>query len=115
MILHSAVDYDDDAAPTASDVGIDLLRARPSYRAENCSLTRKLTYSWKPRLAVAAYGSGVFTSYANLPPVWLETASPSVAHYGYKFIFEVMNPYAGVNYYGLKVELEYLMDFTDPT
>lgn len=114
-LVHSAVDYADNAAPTASDAGIDLLRARPSYQVHNCSLSRELVYTWVPRVALAAYGSGVFTSYASVPPPWIETASAGVAHYGYKFVVEVMNPDAGANYFAFKLELEYALEFCDPT
>jgi len=34
-------------------------------------------------MAVAAY-AGSFTSYANMEPQWIDCASPSVQHYGFK-------------------------------
>jgi hypothetical protein len=40
--------------------------------------------SFKPRLALAAYGSSVFGSFANSAPVWIDCASSTVEHYGLK-------------------------------
>jgi len=37
-----------------------------------------------PRMALAAY-SGAFTSYANVEPQWIDTASTGVIHYGLKY------------------------------
>jgi len=47
--------------------------------------TRKV--SIRPRIAVASYGGGAFTSYANQPSTFLDVASPSVEHYGIKVGF----------------------------
>jgi len=38
---------------------------------------------WQPRAAVALY-SGVFTSFGNLTSPWIDAASGSVQHYGFK-------------------------------
>lgn len=40
-------------------------------------------HKWNPHMAVAAY-SGAFTSYKNEPAGWIDSASPSVQHYGFK-------------------------------
>jgi len=40
-------------------------------------------HRFKPHLAVAAY-SGAFTSYANMPSQWIDSASSNVAHFGLK-------------------------------
>lgn len=37
-----------------------------------------------PRMAVAAFAIGVFTSFTNVGPQWIDAASPSVQHYGIK-------------------------------
>jgi len=39
---------------------------------------------FRPRIAMAAYSGSVFTSFANMTNVWLDTASNSVQHYGLK-------------------------------
>jgi hypothetical protein len=40
-------------------------------------------HRWRPHVAVAEFG-GTFTSYGNVPSTWIDTASPSVQHYGFK-------------------------------
>jgi len=45
--------------------------------------TRVLT----PRVALAAFGSSVFTSFAQRSYVWLDAASPTVPHYGVKWYY----------------------------
>jgi hypothetical protein len=43
--------------------------------------------SFKPRMAVAAYGASVFGSFANTEPMWIDAASSTVEHYGLKTVF----------------------------
>jgi len=40
-------------------------------------------HKWRPHIAVASY-SGAFTSYSNVPSGWIDSASPSVQHFGIK-------------------------------
>jgi len=40
-------------------------------------------HKWLPHVAVATF-SGAFTSYANTPACWIDSASPNVQHYGIK-------------------------------
>lgn len=40
-------------------------------------------HKWKPHRAIAAF-SGAFTSYANEPADWCDSASPNIQHYGLK-------------------------------
>lgn len=42
---------------------------------------------WRPHIAVAAYG-GAFTQFKNVPADWIDVASTSVQHYGFKSIVE---------------------------
>lgn len=44
-------------------------------------------HRWQPHMAIAAY-SGAFTSYSNVPAGWIDSASPSVEHYGIKMYSE---------------------------
>jgi len=37
-----------------------------------------------PRVAVALYAPSAFTSFGNSKPVWIDTSSPAVTHYGVK-------------------------------
>lgn len=41
-------------------------------------------HKWRPRIAQGVYGSGVFTNFANVNPLWIDSASTSVNHYGVK-------------------------------
>jgi hypothetical protein len=43
--------------------------------------------AFKPRIAIAAYGSAVFGSFANSEPKWIDAASTTVEHYGLKTVF----------------------------
>jgi hypothetical protein len=40
-------------------------------------------HRWKPHIALASF-CGAFTCYSNLPSQWIDSASPSVQHYGFK-------------------------------
>jgi hypothetical protein len=94
--VHSILDFDDHTTPTASNAGIDAMCQFPSYACESAVSSKVIRRSYVPRMAVAAYSSGVFTSYANTAPSWLDAASPSVEHFGSKVIFEVFNPTGNV-------------------
>lgn len=111
--LHWITDFDDSVIPTPSDSGIDALRQRPSYRWCNILDRRRMSRSFRPRIAVGAY-SGTFTSYANRAPGWIDSQSPSVQHYGLKGIFEVVNPDALAYYINMKCEATFHLRFRDP-
>jgi len=73
----SAVDLDDANVPTSAVT----VQGKPQALT---SMTNAGHYHrWIPHMAVAAY-SGSFTSYTNMPPEWLDSASPNVAHFGIK-------------------------------
>lgn len=92
-ILHSVVDYDDATQFPASTVGIDAMRQYPSYKTRNFfQFGKPIKRYFTPHIAQAAYGSGVFTSYANVGPKWIDMVSTNVEHYGTKFIAEVFQP-----------------------
>lgn len=76
--IYSAVDYDDANAPTG-------LTAISQY--ENAVITRPSEghyVKFRPHIAEAAYG-GAFTQFLNKPSSWIDVASTSVQHYGFKF------------------------------
>lgn len=76
--LLTAIDYDD--ANTYSSVNDALQVATASITP----ITKQVTRTFVPRVALAAY-SGTFTSYAQAPPMqWIDCASPGVQHYGLK-------------------------------
>jgi len=79
-LLYSVVDYDDSAS--LANVG-----AAEAY--SNCVVSPSTMGHYRhyvPHIAVAAYGAGVFTSFANSKPLWIDAASGGVLHYGTKYI-----------------------------
>ncbi len=78
--LYTAIDYDDNNAAAS-------LGAMNEYRTNKiCTWNQRCKRSFTPRAAAAVYGSGAFTSYAQVPAnQWMDCASPSVAHYGLKW------------------------------
>lgn len=76
--LFTAIDYDDAAAITAiSDI---LQYANCQSHPWDKSFVRR----FRPNVALAAYGGGVFSSYANKTLQWIDVASTGVEHYGFK-------------------------------
>lgn len=93
-IIHSVIDADDANALPASSTGLNSMREYNTYKTSNFfkngyPCINRFVY---PRLATAAYGSGVFSSYANQKPLWIDANSPQVQHYGLKWIAEVFQP-----------------------
>lgn len=76
--LYTVIDYDNATAPSSR-------AAIQSYA--NCTESQvyeSVERSFCPHIAVAAY-SGSFSSYSNMAMVWIDSASPSVQHYGLKY------------------------------
>lgn len=88
--FHSAVDYDDNSAPTASQTGVSELAQYPSYKC--LPITSHVRVSFKPKVALAAYAASAFTSYASASDQWLDCASSAIEHYGFKGVVEVIAP-----------------------
>jgi hypothetical protein len=78
-ILTTAVDLDDANVPASSNAVEDHIGAVTSDGPGGHY------HKWKPHVAVAAY-SGAFTSYANLPSQFIDSASPNVSHFGLKAV-----------------------------
>lgn len=78
--LVCVVDTDDIASPvTASDL----------LQYEKCHMVspyKGLKLTWKPSVAMAAYGGSLFTSYANAQDQWIDMGSSGVPHYGFKYL-----------------------------
>jgi len=73
----SAVDVDDSSVPLTYNQVED-------HQSAIASSTYAGHYhAWVPHIALASY-SGAFTSYANVPAIWLDSGSPAVQHYGLK-------------------------------
>ncbi len=80
-LLSSVVDYDDDTplASVAQSMNYPSNLTTPGSNGHYHIFT--------PHVAVAAY-SGAFTSYGNRTNMWIDCASPSVRHYGMKFVID---------------------------
>jgi hypothetical protein len=75
--LATVIDYDDDSALSTVASALDYV---------NVVSTNALFAHYRkfvPHVAVAAY-SGAFTSFMNVTAPWIDAASPSVKHYGFK-------------------------------
>lgn len=80
--LYVAIDYDNNTTPGS----VTTLR-----EYDNCMVVapgESAQRTFRPHTAVAAY-AGAFTSYANQSTQWIDCASPSVSHFGYKYAVPV--------------------------
>lgn len=57
-------------------------------------LDQPFTIRFKPRLAKGAYAAGVFSSFTSEKPCFIDLSSPSVQHYGLKWVIIQPNPSA---------------------
>jgi hypothetical protein len=77
-LFHSVIDYDNQT---------NLTSIAGANEYENCVVSEGMIAhrrTFVPRLAIAAYGSGAFTSFANEQDTWLDCANQSIPHYGVK-------------------------------
>jgi hypothetical protein len=74
--LYTMLDYDSSTAPTSVSAANGYATVIESPVGES---QRRC---FRPRIAYAAYGSSVFTSFANQQAGWIDCASTAVAHYG---------------------------------
>lgn len=75
--LASCVDLDDSNTPAT----IAAVADHPGALLAQGSSGRY--HKWVPHIATASY-SGAFTSFQNEKSTWIDSASPSVQHYGFK-------------------------------
>lgn len=80
--LAEAVDTTDETAPATFAAILNYENVRV-HCALNGTVVRRTIY---PRVAVATY-AGAFTSYHSKTG-WIDTASPNVEHYGWKYAFK---------------------------
>jgi hypothetical protein len=79
VTLASVTDYDD----------VNTISMAEMLQREDIKVTNATQPHWRtvePYAAMAAYGSGVFTSYASRKSPWIDCASTAVEHYGIKFL-----------------------------
>jgi hypothetical protein len=80
--IFSVIDYDDANVPTS---------VAQLQQYENCTSARCTDghyHPFKPHIAVAVY-NGAFTGFLNKPCDWIDVASSSVQHYGFKYGIDV--------------------------
>jgi hypothetical protein len=80
--LVTVIDYDDGTALT------NLNQALAYANAITTPVNQAQRRCFKPRIALAAY-SGAFTSFANFPAQWIDCASGTVQHYGFKAAMDI--------------------------
>jgi len=112
-MLHTIVDYNDYGALAASGSALTSMRGRASYRTLNIASVKPYRWLIRPRIAVGAYGGVGFADYINLAPQWADTVSTDLQHYGIKWLFEVYNTSAVVQYANFKLEFTYHFSFKD--
>jgi len=79
--LYSCIDYDDANTVTRAQImQYDTFVETPP----GSGVVRAVV----PRMAMAAYGSSAFSSYANMRDQWIDMASTNVEHYGIKVVIE---------------------------
>jgi hypothetical protein len=98
--IRTAIDYDDSAATTLAQLE-EYDSCLASYTGQ--FFQRTLV----PRLAVAAYAAGVFTSFAQRTYQWIDCASPGVILYGLKYAI----PVAGAANQVWSVNADYMLQF----
>jgi len=102
--MYIVKDYDD----------ANLLASNTDYlQYQNCKIVNPVSrvrkVSLRPRIANATYGGGAFTSYSNMPAMWLDVASPSVEHYGVKIGTSATT--VVINY---QVVAKFVLEFKNP-
>jgi hypothetical protein len=75
--LTTCVDLDDASTPTS----LAQIQGKQGAMIGDGAAGRY--HRWVPHVAISAY-SGTFTSFSNSEPCWIDAASPSVQHYGFK-------------------------------
>lgn len=76
--LYAVADYDDNTALSGLT---DYVQYEPCKIARLNKIQR---WTIRPKIAMAAYQAGTFTSYANARS-WIDSASPAVVHFGLKW------------------------------
>jgi hypothetical protein len=75
--VYCVIDYDDATALTT------LAQAAGYNNCVTLAPGESVSRTFRPRMAVAAY-SGTFASYASTEPMWIDSVSTGVQHYGIK-------------------------------
>lgn len=98
-----AVDHDDANTP-ATEAEL--------RQYDNCKIVPATSsiksFTVKPKIATAAFGGGVFTSYLNSKASWIDIASTGVEHYGFKII---LPPSSTASSFAFEIMCDYYLSF----
>lgn len=109
-LIHMINDYDDNAIPTASELGVDVLRQYPGYRTYQLSTGRSIKRYIRPRVSQAINGTAGLVYYGTASRnQWIDMSSVDVQYYGIKGIIELYQTNANINYFPIKVEAVYYL------
>jgi hypothetical protein len=78
--IHTALDYDN-----AANIGLNPLMSFSSYSASELGPNTSLVRSVKPCVSDTLYGSGTTTG-SGLRRTWIDSAFPTIVHYGVRSI-----------------------------
>ncbi len=76
--IYSAIDYEDANLPSGP---------QELEQYDTCLVAcvgEPIQRTFVPRVSIAAYATGIFTSYATVSNQWIDSSSPGVEHYGLK-------------------------------
>jgi hypothetical protein len=93
--LYTVLDYDDDSNITAA-------QAREYNSVMETRATSSITRTLVPHIAVVAF-AGSLNGTANVVAPWIDTASPSVQHYGVKYVLSGSTYTVATNIYRIFV------------
>lgn len=100
----SVIDYDDASAlSTLADY-----RQFQTYHESNWNQYQKRII--RPRVALAAY-TGTFVGFANAKSTWIDLATPSVQHYGWKYFVSSGTAGTQTHLQTWMVEYKYMLEF----
>jgi hypothetical protein len=101
---YCVVDYDDSTALSSVAAAQTFATCIKLSPGESCSRL------FAPRIAVAAY-TGSFTGFLNQGPQWIDSASPSVQHYGVKVFIPATGVVTQTSVQTWAVNIEYYLAF----
>lgn len=112
--VHSALDFDDTNAPTASYVGAQNLKELATYRVKNMAGTRVLKRYFKPRTTNYVNVAAGTAYVALAPKQWINSANINAIYNGLKIVFQIRSESAVALNYSFKLEATYYLKFKYP-
>lgn len=115
VIMHHAIDHDGANAPTASEAGIQDLQQYVSYKTHRwLNRTRPISVVIKPKAQIQmSQGISSVQGEARRSQ-WIDCAYPAIPHYGWRCVFEALNPNNNTQALPVRVETTYYIQFRGP-